>query len=185
MLRTTDSPTSSGTRVKVKGPRILFRAILALVLSSGFALIPSPSGVSAHGGGLDSNGGHNCRVGSCAGTYHCHRAWGPRCQGGNSSSGSGSSSSSSSSRPSSSSSRPKITPAKCVRTQGSFTYTGAEIALIQAALKFWGWPPGPIDGIYGSKTRSALNRFERAAGITQSTATQIPSSSVFRLWISC
>jgi hypothetical protein len=29
---------------------------------------------SAHGGGLDWQGGHNCRVGSCAGTYHCHQA---------------------------------------------------------------------------------------------------------------
>ena len=27
----------------------------------------------AHGGGLDSSGGHNCYVGSCAGTYHYHR----------------------------------------------------------------------------------------------------------------
>ena len=27
----------------------------------------------AHGGGLDANGGHNCYVGSCAGTYHVHR----------------------------------------------------------------------------------------------------------------
>jgi len=27
-----------------------------------------------HGGGLDWQGGHNCRVGSCAGTYHCHQA---------------------------------------------------------------------------------------------------------------
>ena len=28
----------------------------------------------AHGGGLDSSGGHNCYVGSCAGTYHYHRS---------------------------------------------------------------------------------------------------------------
>ena len=28
----------------------------------------------AHGGGLDSSGGHNCYVGSCAGTYHSHRS---------------------------------------------------------------------------------------------------------------
>ena len=27
----------------------------------------------AHGGGLDSSGGHNCYVGSCAGSYHYHR----------------------------------------------------------------------------------------------------------------
>jgi len=28
----------------------------------------------SHGGGLDWQGGHNCRTGSCAGTYHCHQA---------------------------------------------------------------------------------------------------------------
>jgi len=32
--------------------------------------------VSAHGGGLDGDGGHNCYVGSCAGTYHYHRGGG-------------------------------------------------------------------------------------------------------------
>ena len=34
---------------------------------------------SAHGGGLDWQGGHNCRVGSCAGTYHCHQPRGGIC----------------------------------------------------------------------------------------------------------
>lgn len=33
----------------------------------------------AHGGGLDWQGGHNCRVGSCAGEYHCHQARGGIC----------------------------------------------------------------------------------------------------------
>lgn len=73
MLQRTKTSTTSGIRVKVRKPRFLFRAILALSLSSGFALLPSPPGAFAHGGGLDGNGGHNCRVGSCAGTYHCHR----------------------------------------------------------------------------------------------------------------
>ncbi len=35
--------------------------------------------VQAHGGGLDWQGGHNCRVGSCAGTYHCHQPRGGIC----------------------------------------------------------------------------------------------------------
>ena len=44
-------------------------------------LFLAPSSVAnAHGGGLDSQGGHNCRVGSCAGTYHCHQPRGPVCQ---------------------------------------------------------------------------------------------------------
>ena len=32
------------------------------------------SPAQAHSGGIDWQGGHNCRVGSCAGTYHCHQA---------------------------------------------------------------------------------------------------------------
>ena len=42
-----------------------------------FAAVIHFSGVNyveAHGGGLDSSGGHNCYVGSCAGTYHYHGA---------------------------------------------------------------------------------------------------------------
>ena len=31
------------------------------------------SKAQAHGGGLDSSGGHNCYVGSCKGTYHYHQ----------------------------------------------------------------------------------------------------------------
>jgi hypothetical protein len=30
------------------------------------------SGASAHSGGTDSSGGHNCKVSSCAGNYHYH-----------------------------------------------------------------------------------------------------------------
>lgn len=47
---------------------------IALVLSA-FAAVPA----QAHGGGLDWQGGHNCRVGSCAGEYHCHQARGGIC----------------------------------------------------------------------------------------------------------
>jgi hypothetical protein len=32
------------------------------------------SAAHAHGGGLDSSGGHNCYVGSCKGTYHSHKS---------------------------------------------------------------------------------------------------------------
>jgi len=46
----------------------LVTSVAALVLVLGF----TPTAYS-HGGGLDSRGGHNCRTGSCAGTYHCHQ----------------------------------------------------------------------------------------------------------------
>lgn len=60
--------------------RVLTRFLLALCLSSGAQFLPSPNIAEAHGGGLDSDGGHNCYVSYCAGTYHCHQARGPRCQ---------------------------------------------------------------------------------------------------------
>ena len=45
-------------------------SLLVIAFSASFA----PIVASAHGGGLDSNGGHNCYVGACAGTYHYHRS---------------------------------------------------------------------------------------------------------------
>jgi hypothetical protein len=45
------------------------------VFAAGFFLtLGTISPAYSHGGGLDWQGGHNCRVGSCAGTYHCHQA---------------------------------------------------------------------------------------------------------------
>ena len=41
------------------------------------ALLGAPA--QAHGGGLDWQGGHNCYVASCAGTYHCHQPRGGIC----------------------------------------------------------------------------------------------------------
>jgi len=52
-------------------------AFIGLLLALSVA-VAGPS--NAHGGGLDGSGGHNCNVGSCAGTYHCHRYYGGRCQ---------------------------------------------------------------------------------------------------------
>lgn len=43
--------------------------ILALLTTSGFLF---PTFIKAHSGRTDSSGGHNCNVGSCAGTYHYH-----------------------------------------------------------------------------------------------------------------
>lgn len=53
-----------------------FLTILSIMLLSFSISIP----VYGHGGGLDSDGGHNCRVGDCAGTYHCHQPWGGACK---------------------------------------------------------------------------------------------------------
>ncbi|MBP9687247.1 YHYH domain-containing protein [Candidatus Woesebacteria bacterium] len=43
------------------------KKLIILVLFLAF-----PSIVSAHSGRTNSSGCHNCNVGSCAGTYHCH-----------------------------------------------------------------------------------------------------------------
>lgn len=58
--------------VKLKN-RKLRNFLLSTVLALGI-LLTTPSLAIGHGGGLDWQGGHNCRVGSCAGTYHCHQA---------------------------------------------------------------------------------------------------------------
>lgn len=41
------------------------------------------------------------------------------------------------------------------------------VVLIQTKLKQLGYDPGPIDGIYGSKTTAAVKLFQSKAGITQ------------------
>ena len=46
---------------------------IRLLLVSVCTYIPSVYTALAHGGGLDSSGGHNCYVGACAGTYHYHQ----------------------------------------------------------------------------------------------------------------
>jgi hypothetical protein len=55
------------------------KKLLILIVSLVFA-VGTLSPAYAHGGGLDSQGGHNCRKGACAGTYHCHQPRGPECQ---------------------------------------------------------------------------------------------------------
>ena len=168
-----DSPSRQGPTTTSKS--IALRILLVLVMASGFGLMPTPKVVSAHGGGLDGNGGHNCRVGSCAGTYHCHR-----CPCGCSTS------SNSPNRPSPPpTSRPSVSLARCVRTSGVTYFSKNEIALMQAMLKFLGYNPGPIDGIYGSRTRGALNSFETRFGLTRSSSSSIYYSSISRLLIAC
>ena len=46
---------------------------LRIVILIVFLSLGSTAPAFSHGGGLDSRGGHNCRTGSCAGTYHCHQ----------------------------------------------------------------------------------------------------------------
>jgi hypothetical protein len=148
---------------------ILKNVVTMVLVSSSLSLAVS-SQVDAHGGGLDSDGGHNCRVGSCAGTYHCHQSRGPGCGGGGYRSGGYST--------------PRITPAFCVALEGGY-FTKSEIAQIQTALSVRGHRPGPIDGIYGRQTRSALNRFEKKEKLTMSSGNSLYFRSIERLGIAC
>lgn len=44
--------------------------------------------------------------------------------------------------------------------------TGNEVIQIQKKLKYWGYYNGDVDGIYGSKTKSAVEYFQRKNGLT-------------------
>ena len=43
---------------------------------------------------------------------------------------------------------------------------GTEVRNIQSRLSKWGYNPGPVDGVYGTKTESAVKRFQRNNGLT-------------------
>lgn len=43
--------------------------------------------------------------------------------------------------------------------------TGNEVIQIQKKLKYWGYYDGDVDGIYGSKTKTAVEKFQRKNGL--------------------
>lgn len=54
-------------------------------------------------------------------------------------------------------------PASALSKIGS---RGAEVRQIQTKLKNWGYYSGSVDGIYGTKTQSAVKYFQRKNGLT-------------------
>lgn len=54
-----------------------------------------------------------------------------------------------------------------VPTLSRYGSTGTEVRNIQSVLKRLGYYTGSVDGIYGSKTKSAVVRFQRDCGLTQ------------------
>lgn len=44
--------------------------------------------------------------------------------------------------------------------------TGSEVTRIQTRLKNWGYYKGSVDGIYGSRTKAAVEAFQRKNGLT-------------------
>jgi N-acetylmuramoyl-L-alanine amidase len=53
-----------------------------------------------------------------------------------------------------------------VSTLSKYGSTGSEVTQIQTRLKDWGYYSGSVDGIYGSKTRSAVIYFQQKNGLT-------------------
>ena len=103
-------------------------------------LLSIPSFAGAHGGGLNSEGCHNDRK---RGTYHCHRSsYTPK-----------SASSFSSSRSSSFTNYNKAS--------NSAKYNNTKISSIQTLLKHNGYNVGAVDGKFGTKTRKAIESFQR------------------------
>ncbi len=51
-------------------------------------------------------------------------------------------------------------------TVSRYGSSGSEVKQIQTKLKNWGYYSGSIDGIYGSKTLSAVKKFQKTNGLT-------------------
>lgn len=148
-------------------------------LKFGLVLFLTFSGIqsaTAHGGGLDWQGGHNCRVGSCAGTYHCHQAWGGICA---------QSSGATTAKPKVS--KPKVSKSILpVCVDGSVDeLSKAHIAMIQSRLKILGYEPGVADGVLGSLTIKTLNQFEKDYGLPKSSKMNIEWDSIVTVGASC
>jgi len=152
-------------KTKVNSYRVrTLQSLLFLFLLAALT-VQSTTLVSAHGGGLDGDGGHNCYVGSCAGTYHYHRG------GGGSSSGS--------------SNRSRLpSPAFCVSLNSSYI-TQSEVALIQFMLLFEGFSPGPLDGFIGSRTKRAMNAYEDSYGLLRSPKNSTYHGTIIHMGIDC
>lgn len=147
--------------MKRKLAKLLAVGLVGLTVAV-FSQIGSAKG---HGGGLDSDGGHNCYVGSCAGTYHCHRSWGPGCGGGGWTY------------------EPYVPIARCVDEYSDLN--AGEIKLIQFSLTLRGYNPGPIDGVFGPRTTRALNAYERNSRIRVSAPRFINFSTLYELDLEC
>ena len=138
--------------------------IIALLLSS----VTGMNSAIAHGGGLDWQGGHNCRVGSCAGTYHCHQARAGFCA------------------PASTPVSPKVVKVgvSCIEPDTS-NLTKNHIAMIQSRLISLKYLSGSRDGSLGSQTMKSLNKFEKDNGLTKSNSESIYFDSLSKLGAMC
>lgn len=107
------------------------RTLLIVILLFSFITISTETTYS-HSGRTDSNGGHNCYVGSCAGTYHYHNGGGSGGSGGLSEAG-----------------QARVAGADFARTENR--------ARIESSAKVEGEYQGRTDGLAGTDTPYAEN----------------------------
>ena len=141
-------------------------AIVVAILTLG---TPSPS--YSHGGGLDWQGGHNCRVGSCAGTYHCHQARAGVCA-------------TSADLPKTKPRVSQTVPVQCIE-ESDENLTRNQVAMIQFKLNSLGYQAGTQDGTYGSLTIKALNKFEIDSKLKKSSKLIIENKTLEVLGTMC
>lgn len=114
------------------------KKILFLFVFISIAFIPATS--LAHSGRTDSSGGHNCRTGSCAGTYHYHNGG---------------------------SSYTKTTTYSTPKTSYSnYGYSQSDVKIIQNFLNVELGRSMKVDGIYGAGTKAAVKSFQYKYGLS-------------------
>jgi hypothetical protein len=156
--------------------KIVRQFFLCILATMSIAMVASER-IEAHGGGLDSDGGHNCRVGSCAGTYHCHQPRGPACGGGGGYGGNGSNSTRNSDSGFGST-------ASCIALTDDELSRG-EAMRLQMTLRVFGFTPGPIDGYFGPRTQKALRRYERKQRLAVSPKGSVNFATIVAMNIDC
>ena len=145
------------------------KILLAIAVVSLTLFTPSPS--HSHSGGLDWQGGHNCHVGSCAGTYHCHQARAGICA--------------------SNANLPKTKPrvsrevsVQCIE-KSDRNLNRNQVAMLQFKLNSLGYFAGNQDGIYGSQTIKALNKFESNSDLKKSSKSILENVTLVALGAMC
>jgi peptidoglycan DL-endopeptidase CwlO len=58
-----------------------------------------------------------------------------------------------------------LTPSALAATLLKVGTTGSQVMTLQTNLESLGFDPGPVDGIYGSKTKAAVQAFQRSANL--------------------
>ena len=126
-----------------------YKKFLTMLLCVGLLLCPNLS--SAHSGRTDSSGGHHdYNNKSGLGSYHYHHGMGPHLH-------------KNGVCPYSSSHSKKSTT---TTNKVSKYYQTSTIVKVQKKLNKLGYKCGKADGVYGTKTKNSIKKFQRKKGLT-------------------